>query len=221
MNTVETNTIKRSLQKRWLQRGLNVRDKVSRASVPKHPVVGYVGKHTPHTQSGVALVISLVLLAVMTIIGVATLSGTRLNEQMASNAQQKSIAFEAAESAIESISDYDVVLTAITSDPNAAFDNPAQILISDAISRLEQGYDLLEDNKGIDIEGTLGVQYCGEMQPVGTSLNAELNAGVLIAGMVDINSVVGIANTSAKADHLRRVSIPILQTGRTGNCPVR
>ena len=217
MNTEETSTMERSLQRR-----LNMRTDVLCRSARVQTVDSRVGNNTPYAQRGVALIVSLVLLAAMTIIGVATLSGTRLNEQMASNAQQKSIAFEVAESAIGSVSDYDLLIAAITSDPNASFDNPAQVPVPDAISGLDAGYDLVDgDGKGIDIDGTLGVQYCGETQPVGTSLNAELGNGALSAILVDINSEVGIANTSARTDHLLRVTVPGAQTGRKGNCPAR
>lgn len=172
-------------------------------------------------QQGVALVVSLVLLAAMTILGVATLSGTRLNEQIASNAQQKSIAFEAAESVIESVSNYDDLYRAITSDPDAATNNPDAVSLPDADSKLIKGYDLLSEGRGIDIEGSLEVQYCGEVQPIGTSLSAELNSGQMTAILVDINSVASIKNSGASADHLRRVSFKMPQTGRTGNCTVR
>ena len=168
-----------------------------------------------------ALVVSLVLLAAMTIIGVATLSGTRLNEQMASNAQQKSIAFEAAESAIESVTNYDQLFAAITSNPNASSDNPEQVYLSNDSTSLEDGYDLLTNGKGTNIDGTLTVQYCGETQPIGTSLSAALDSGSLTAILVDVNSIVGIDNSSARADHLRRVSFPMPQTGRAANCTAR
>ena len=217
MNTVETNPVERSLQRR-----LYMHASVSCASASKHPMALCIGEHTPFAQRGVVLIVSLVLLAAMTIIGIATLSGTRLNEQMASNAQQKYVAFEAAESAIESVVNYDALFDAITSDPNAAFNNPAPMPIPYTTSRLKDGFDLLDDdNKGIDIDGDLSVQYCGEVQPIGTSLNAALDSGSLTAILVDINSTVDIVNSNARADHLRRVAFSMPQTGRTGNCTVR
>lgn len=56
-------------------------------------------------QQGAALAISLILLVAMTILGFATLNGTRLAEQVSSNAQQKSIVYETAESVIDAIHD--------------------------------------------------------------------------------------------------------------------
>lgn len=173
------------------------------------------------SQQGVALVVSLVLLVAMTIMGIATLSGTRLNEMIASNSQQKSIVFEAAESAIESVSSYDVLFSAITTVATDNNDNPKAVELAESKARLKTRYDVLKDGKGIDISGKLKVQYCGEAQPIGTNLSAVLGDGQISALMVDVNSVVGIANSSANADHLRRVSFLAPQTGRSGACVVR
>lgn len=216
MNIVETNTIERSAQ-----RQATICAGISRTSAQRRPVTFCNGEPTVFAQRGMALVVSLVLLASMTIIGVATLSGTRLNEQMASNAQQKSIVFEAAESAIETVANYNELFAAITSNPNASSNNPDQVQLSNDRTSLEDGYDLLTDGKGINIDGTLTVQYCGETQPIGTSLSAALDSGSLTAVLVDINSVASIGNSSASADHLRRVSFTMPQTGRAGNCTAR
>lgn len=180
-----------------------------------------VGTYYKASQQGVVLVVSLVLMVAMTILGVATLSGTRLNELIASNTQQKSIAFEAAESAIESVSRHDFILTAITSDDDNAGNDPDVIVLPDSQSQLAETYDLLNEGRGINIDGTLSVQYCGESQPIGTNLNATLGSGQIAAIMVDINSQIDIANSSASADHLKRVSLLTPQTGRTGDCTVR
>ncbi len=178
-------------------------------------------RYADHSQKGIALVVSLVLLATMTIVGVATMSGSRLNEQIASNTQQKSIVFEAAESAIESVSNYLDLYSAITSNPAAVGNNPAAVELPDSAVKLSDGYDTVKAGKGVDIDGVLSVQYCGEMQPIGTSLSAELDGGQITAVVVDINSRANIANSGARADHLRRVSFKMPQTGRTGNCTVR
>jgi len=51
-------------------------------------------------QKGMALIVGLVFLLVLTIIGVTSLRTTTLEERMASNLQQKTIAFQDAESRI-------------------------------------------------------------------------------------------------------------------------
>ena len=51
-------------------------------------------------QKGAALVVSLILLLIMTIIGVTSLRTTTLEEKMAGNMRDKSLAFQAAEAAL-------------------------------------------------------------------------------------------------------------------------
>lgn len=54
----------------------------------------------PHKQQGVALVVSLVFLLLLTIIGLATMRSTTLQESMANNVQDRMMAFEAAEASL-------------------------------------------------------------------------------------------------------------------------
>lgn len=51
-------------------------------------------------QSGVALVIALVLLLAITLVGLAGIRGTTLQEKMSSNMQDRDVAFQAAEAAL-------------------------------------------------------------------------------------------------------------------------
>lgn len=51
-------------------------------------------------QQGAALIVSLILLLVMTLIGVASMRGTTLEERMAGNMRDRSIAFEAGEAGL-------------------------------------------------------------------------------------------------------------------------
>lgn len=54
----------------------------------------------PLRQEGVSLVVVLILLLVMTLLGLAVLRGTLLEERMSSNLMDRSIGFQAAESAL-------------------------------------------------------------------------------------------------------------------------
>lgn len=56
--------------------------------------------YVPRKQSGVALVMSIVLLIIMTIVGVSLLSGTVLQERMSGNMRLQALAFEAASAGI-------------------------------------------------------------------------------------------------------------------------
>lgn len=51
-------------------------------------------------QSGMVLPVSLIMLLLMTLIGVSGIQSTTLEEKMASNARDKNLAFQAAESAV-------------------------------------------------------------------------------------------------------------------------
>lgn len=51
-------------------------------------------------QSGVALVLALVFLLLLTLIGISALNTTSLEEKMANNAKDRNLAFQAAESAL-------------------------------------------------------------------------------------------------------------------------
>lgn len=59
---------------------------------------------TIHRQSGAVLVVSLVILTVLTLIGVASMSGSTLELKVASNSQQHDTAFQAAQNIIEILS---------------------------------------------------------------------------------------------------------------------
>lgn len=65
-------------------------------------------KNLSHREKGAALVVSLILLLIMTIIGVTSLRTTTLEEKMAGNMRDKSLAFQAAEAALR---DAEIVLS--------------------------------------------------------------------------------------------------------------
>ncbi|MNO77038.1 hypothetical protein D3C76_681330 [compost metagenome] len=56
--------------------------------------------NSPSTQTGMALLVSLVLLLLLTIIAITAASQSTLQERMAANSQQQNIAFQAAESGV-------------------------------------------------------------------------------------------------------------------------
>lgn len=173
------------------------------------------------SERGVALVVSLVLLVAMTILGVATLSGTRLNEKRTSNAQQKAIAFEVAESGIASVWDKEYLSKAVTSNPDNNGNDPVAITAPDADTGLDTAYDQMTNGKGINIDGTLTVQYCGEVAPIGSDLNADESSTQFVYMLIDVNSVAEVANTNTRADHVQRGAATSAKTNRTGNCPAR
>ncbi|MET0549016.1 MAG: PilX N-terminal domain-containing pilus assembly protein [Xanthomonas sp.] len=55
---------------------------------------------SPRRQAGISLIVVLLLLLVMTLLGLAVLRGTLLQERMSSNMYDRSLGFQAAESAL-------------------------------------------------------------------------------------------------------------------------
>ena len=186
---------------------------------PRRLRVGRYSQVNLTRQRGIVVFISLVLLVAMTILGVATLSGTRLNEKITSNAQQKAIAFEVAESAISSVWNKEYLSKAVISNSVDIGNDPAPLRSKDSDSGFSSDYD--QDNNGkkvVDIDGTLTVQYCGEVAPVGSDLNADQSATQFVYMLIDVNRVAEVANTAARADHIQRGAATSAKTGRTGNC---
>lgn len=62
--------------------------------------------HTAVRQTGAVLVVSLLILLVMTVLGVAAMGTTTLQERMANNNRQQQVAFQAAEAALRAAETY-------------------------------------------------------------------------------------------------------------------
>ena len=173
-------------------------------------------------QRGVALAISLVLLVALTVLGVATLSGTRMNEKITSNSQQKAIAFEAAESAIESATPWSTVLATVRSLPPDQLNDPEPIAPAGIGESLSASLDQqLGSLTSVDVDASVTVQYCGEnLQTRGTSLNADESRPRYATLLFDIHGSASIENSETRADHVLRNGYSMQSTGRTGNCSV-
>lgn len=59
-----------------------------------------IKRPVPHGQRGAALVVVLILLLVMTLLGLASLRGTLMEERMSANLYDRNLAFQAAEAAL-------------------------------------------------------------------------------------------------------------------------
>lgn len=59
-----------------------------------------IAVHKPSRQQGVALIVSLLMLLILTLIGVTAMLMTTLEEKMSGNQRDRSLAFQAAESAL-------------------------------------------------------------------------------------------------------------------------
>lgn len=170
-------------------------------------------------QEGVALAVSLVLLVAVTILGVTTLSGTRLNQKITSNAQNKAIAFEVAESGIAAVWSKEYLMASIKDASNATND-PAPLARPDTDAGFDD-FDAGTTAGATGVDGHLTVQYCGEGTPVGTSLNADKSNPGTVFLLIDVNSVASLNTSSTEANHLQRAAISAPSTGRTGACVTR
>ena len=177
---------------------------------------------TPRRERGVALAISLVLLVAMTVIGVATLSGTRLNEKITSNAQQKSVAFEVAESAIDTVWNLPAIAASVASLPTDTLDAPAKVGPADAVKQaLLTDFDqTLGKVSSVNIDATVTIRYCGESAlPEGTSLSADESELRMVGALFDVEGIARIAGSATRSEHVQRGAVfPAPATGRSGAC---
>jgi len=94
-------------------------------------------------QQGVALVVSLIILLLTTIIGVTAMQGTTMEDRMATNMVDRNLAFEAAEAALR---DAESWLMAQTVNPGATSDGSSGVWTSGAPFLLGDGDDTNDRN---------------------------------------------------------------------------
>ena len=180
-----------------------------------------MNSYTYHRQQGVALAISLILLVALTILGVATLTSTRFQEQITSNAQQKAVSFEAAESAINSVmADQVLIIDSIKKNVNGEYNDPDPVFPDGLGAILSTSLDQSND-KGLslDISSSVSIQFCGERAlHVGSELVGDISQSRRVAVVFDVNGIAEIANTNANSDHVLRSFIQRPETKRTGKC---
>lgn len=172
-------------------------------------------------QQGAVLAISLILMVAMTILGVATLNGTRLAEKVSSNAQQKTIVFESAESAINAVYSADDLVQRL-SDSRSSPDEPDAVVqlieSTDFGTELDQSNDL---GTTVDLDTEVTVQFCEEYVKAETEFNAEEGGTSTTIGYAhDIRAVASIANTKALSDNVLRVGDSGPKVGAKGKCVV-
>ena len=183
-------------------------------------IAGKAESVSHHSQRGLALAVCLVLLLAITIIGVTALKSTRLNEQVAGNAQQKAISFEVAESAIASSWGASEFLQSLELIPSGVFDNPDSVEPPGLTDQLSTRFDQ-SNNFGVsvDIDANVTVRYCGELsQPSGTALSADESQVQLAGVLFDVNGTSSIKGSNAQSEHVQRGYIVRPKTGRTAIC---
>ena len=83
---------------------------------------------TPNRQRGAALIVALLMLLVMTVLGVAAMGVTRMEERMAGNTRDIDVAFQAAEAGLR---DSEERIRALTLRPNPTSTIPSPIYTQD------------------------------------------------------------------------------------------
>ena len=208
-------------------RGAAPRVPVARPAPPRAPHDRRrLGPTRPVREGGAALVLALVMLVATSVLAFSTLSGTRLSETMASNAQNKAIAFEAAESGIETVwADGDAVLAVLATSTGGGPPPPE----TPAVPGLADAYDQsrgtgADEALVLDLGGALTVQYCGEVASrTGSEMNANLaDPGVPVSYVFDVVSDVegGLGSrVDVRARHVQRGAVTGPRSGRAGACP--
>jgi len=171
-------------------------------------------------QSGAALAISLILLVAMTILGVATLNMTRVAEKVSSNAQQKAIVFETAESVINSIHAADDFQLKLVGSRTSNLEPDPEIQ-TDETTILNTSLD--QQNKfgtSIDVTATAEIQFCVEKPRNGSELNLNDGENGFTGVQYDIRTTSEIANSKAKATHVHRISVDGLKFFAVGKCKI-
>ena len=134
-------------------------------------------------QRGATLVIALIILLVMTVIGVATMKSSTLQERMAANARQKTIARNAAETALRVAEDWLDANVRNTTALNL-FDGSRQLFSSVPRPGGKPASPLLADLTDQETWDAVGVEINGI-----STLNAGLNQAVDVSVTMDAGKI--------------------------------
>lgn len=164
---------------------------------------------TMKQQSGTALIVSLVILLVLTIMGVSSISGTNLEERMAQNYQTTAITFQAAESAINSIINasnrFDTA-----GKPNPFYaeeDDPALATINTGLAVVTAVPDLgLTNNPTMVVDNHLqnvNTNVAATMEYTGYGSCPGMSADSFICYFIEINANASIDNVGSNTTHVQ------------------
>lgn len=174
-------------------------------------------------QRGVALVVSLILLVLATLIGLASVRGTNLQERMSANMYDRSLAFQRAESALRAAEEAIALSGLITDlggvDCSVSDAEPCPVLPQNAFSGTDANWIAVDAEHDVNGEKTPGtpeyfIQFIGTGRAE-SDLGLNANAGYGSYGNLDAAGNVAFyrvtARSSAPADAVDR-SIVVLQT---------
>ncbi len=169
-------------------------------------------------QAGIALPISLIILAVMTIIAISSLRGSNNAERIVSSQQQKLITFEAAESVVLASWDAELIRKAITDrlSNDEPLDTAFDLTLDDI--DLELDFDQASTLGEVDLSTELSLQYCGEASIIGGGLNSDESVATPAAMLIEVKGTSSIDSTKSKSVVVRRGKLTSLSAGVAANC---
>ncbi len=130
-------------------------------------------------QRGIALIASLLMLLVMTLIGLSAMERTMTEEKMASNSQQKAMTFQAAETAIQQF-----------------LDGSNDVVYTNSINGEDTTISYHQDGDTISISASM--EYIGETMVLGNSVGD-------VGYEFELTGVGSIAGTSASSTNVQGV----------------
>lgn len=140
-------------------------------------------------QRGAALIVSLVVLLVLTLIGVAGMNTSVMQERMAVNSQNSNRAFQAAESTVSALT-------------NQLYANDLSLLRESMQSATEESsvVSVTTLDPGNGITGTYQARFLGEIIITsGSSMNADESSSQLKGFRYELIGEAEMANTGAEA----------------------
>lgn len=140
-------------------------------------------------QQGAALIVSLIVLLVLTLIGVAGMNTSVMQERMAVNSQNSNRAFQAAESTVSALT-------------NKLYANDLSLLRESMQSATEESsvVSVTTLDSGNGITGTYQARFLGEIIITsGSSMNADESSSQLKGFRYELIGEAEMANTGAEA----------------------
>lgn len=147
------------------------------------------------SQRGAALIVSLIVLLVVTLLGLSSMESALMQERMASNSQNENLAFQASESLLEdSLRDDDIF-------------GGAAVELSDAINRGvgESGPEKSFSGAASPVSANYQVVYMGENPPFVTEGQETSMGGDIPLRRYEITMSTKNAETQAGATHTQGI----------------
>ena len=167
-------------------------------------------------QKGATLIVGLAILLVLTILGVSTMQSTLIEEKMAGNLRNTSVAFQAAEAALRegeyNLSDsayFDGITdnqweTSSDNDGYYAVDNTTELSVIDPFD--DARYGLTMDDITIS-DAVASPKYYLELIP-----DVPVGKGSLVKGLVSTPAVIDMYRVTARGEGVNDKAVVILQS---------